>query len=129
MKPNKICIIDGSPLVQDIYQIIFKQYELEGVRIIQAQRGKQALFLLRAHLDTDLIVLDMNLPDINGLALLGFIKQQKYLQDIPVIVVSSSGSEEDVMDGLQMGAEAFIKKPFLPANLIRVIDRLACKNV
>ena len=83
-----------------------------------------ALQRLGEHADIELILLDINMPNMNGLEFLDKIKQDSALADIPVIIVSTEGKEEDTIRGLQAGAAAYIKKPFRSEEILVIIDRL-----
>jgi two-component system chemotaxis response regulator CheY len=100
--------------------------ELEvPVKIVEAESGFEALRFLPRE-DFDLVVTDNNMPDINGLELVSFIRQNKKYVDIPLVIVSTEGSERDRDKGLQLGADAYMVKPFDPDMLRQVvIDLLA----
>jgi two-component system chemotaxis response regulator CheY len=100
--------------------------ELEvPVKIVEAESGFEALRFLPRE-DFDLVVTDINMPDINGLELVSFIRQNKKYVDIPLVIVSTEGSERDRDKGLQLGADAYMVKPFDPDMLRQVvIDLLA----
>lgn len=91
--------------------------ELEGaVKLVEVGSGFEALRQLpREHYD--LIVTDINMPDINGLELVSFIRSNDAYRDIPLLIVSTEGSERDREKGLQLGADAYLVKPFDPDEL------------
>ena len=99
----------------------------EGLRPIECPTGKEALEACYRH-DAHVAILDLNLPDMDGIELLTEIKSHRLLKQIPVIIIGSTGSEEDIIQGLHIGALAYIKKPFQPANLFRVIKRVLRKS-
>ena len=72
----------------------------------------------------DLILTDINMPDINGLELISFIKRSNEYRDIPLVVVSTEGSERDRDRGLELGARAYLVKPIDPGELRRVVTDL-----
>ena len=95
------------------------------VKIVEAESGFEALrFLPRDELD--LVVTDINMPDINGLELVSFIRSNEKYAGIPLVIVSTEGSERDRDKGLGLGADAYLVKPFDPETLRQVvIDLLA----
>ena len=98
--------------------------ELEvPVKIVEAESGFEALRFLPRE-DFDLVVTDINMPDINGLELVSFIRQNKKYVDIPLVIVSTEGSERDRDKGLQLGADAYMVKPFDPDMLRQVVTDL-----
>ena len=98
--------------------------ELEGaVKIVEVASGFEAL----RHLSRerfDLIVTDINMPDINGLELVSFVKSNAAYRDIPLVIVSTEGSERDRDKGIGLGADAYLVKPFEPEALRDIARRL-----
>jgi two-component system chemotaxis response regulator CheY len=86
------------------------------VKITEASSGFEALRLLPRGI-FDLIVTDINMPDINGLELVSFVKKNPAYAAIPLIIVSTESSERDREKGLGLGADAYLVKPFEPEDL------------
>jgi len=86
------------------------------VKITEAGSGFEALRLLPRGA-FDLIVTDINMPDINGLELVSFLKKNDAYARIPLIIVSTEGSVRDREKGLGLGANAYLVKPFQPEDL------------
>ena len=97
------------------------------VEITEAASGFEALRLLPRE-PFDLILTDINMPDINGLELLSFVKRNAAYRGIPLIIVSTEGSERDREKGLGLGADAYLVKPFEPEDLRRVASELLAKR-
>jgi CheY-like chemotaxis protein len=121
---KKVLIIDDSELIHRMYDLIFLRCKNNGVRILHSYHGQDGLSELKRHPDTDLIILDIHMPVMNGLAFLNHCRQEGIFQHIPVIVTGTQGKEEDIMNGLKAGAKAYLTKPFETANLYKVIDKL-----
>jgi len=85
-------------------------------KIDEAESGFEALRMLPRN-SYDLIVTDINMPDINGLELVSFVKRNEAYRTIPLLIVSTEGSERDRERGLQLGADAYLIKPFEPEEL------------
>ena len=98
-----------------------------SVEITEAASGFEALRLLPRE-PFDLILTDINMPDINGLELLSFVKGNTAYRQIPLIIVSTEGSERDREKGLGLGADAYLVKPFEPDDLRRVASELLAKR-
>src|SRR5207253_1377417 len=79
---------------------------------VHAYDGKEALQQLKENRDVDLVLLDMNMPKMNGLELLEAMKADKEMKKIPVVLVTTEGSDEQTQRGLEAGAAAYVKKPF-----------------
>ncbi len=117
---NKILVIEDSMLHQRIYDIIFSKYK--KVHILHANNGQEGLDLLGINPDTVLVILDVNMPVMSGLEFLSHMKRETALGDVPVIISSTEGNEEDIVRGLKAGAAGYIKKPFQPDTLLKLID-------
>ena len=98
--------------------------ELDGaVKIVEVASGFEALRHLPRE-QFDLIITDINMPDINGLELVSFVKQNPAYREIPLVIVSTEGSERDRDKGIGLGADAYLVKPFEPEALRDIARRL-----
>lgn len=124
MEPKKALVIDDSSLIHRMFKLL-----LPKTVQIDAFDGNEALTRLAENPDTDLILLDINMPTMNGFELLQRLKAEPAFASIPVIIISTEGKDEDTIRGLQAGAAAYVRKPFrneAVAGLIRqVIERSA----
>jgi DNA-binding response OmpR family regulator len=102
---------------------LVKLLESDGYQVISAADGTQ-LEKVFSQDSEDLIVLDIGLPWVNGLELTKVLKSHVDLKDIPVVLVSGLGSQEDLDRGLKLGAEAYIRKPFDVDTLLSTIKNL-----
>lgn len=119
MLPRKVLVADDSKLMHKMYEVMLRQYPL-----VYALDGRQALDRLREHPDVDLVLLDINMPNMNGLEFLAEVWNQRSRDDLAVVIISTEGSEEDTVRGLEAGASAYIKKPFQTEEIVDVISRL-----
>ena len=119
MKPRKVLVVDDSKLLHRMFEMMLRQYPL-----VHAYDGKEALQQLKENRDVDLVLLDMNMPKMNGLELLEAMKADKEMKKIPVVLVTTEGSDEQTQRGLEAGAAAYVKKPFKNEELIAVVQRL-----
>lgn len=93
---------------------------LERYAIVEAASGFEALRLLpREHVD--LIITDINMPDINGLELISYVRNNPNYQNIPLFIVSTESGEKDLEKGLALGANEYLVKPFDPQKLQELI--------
>ena len=117
----KILVVDDE---QNIIEIVKFNLEREGYRVITAKDGITALQLARSE-DPDLIILDIMLPEQDGLTVCRLLQQEQKTRGIPIIMVSARGDELDKILGLEMGADDYVTKPFSPRELVaRVKARL-----
>jgi two-component system chemotaxis response regulator CheY len=119
VQPRKVLVVDDSKLMHKMYEVMLRQYPL-----VYASDGRQALERLREHEDIDLVLLDINMPNMNGLEFLAEVRAAGGHQGLAIIIISTEGREEDTTRGLEAGATAYIKKPFHSEEILDVISRL-----
>jgi two-component system, chemotaxis family, chemotaxis protein CheY len=121
-----ILIVEDSPTMRLLLTSSLE--ELDGpVKITQVENGFEALrYLPREHYD--LIVTDINMPDINGLELVSFVKSNATYRDIPLIIVSTESTERDRDRGLELGADAYLVKPFEPDELRDLVREMLSRG-
>ena len=96
--------------------------DLGSYEIEETASGFEALkFLSRER--HDLIITDINMPDINGLELVSFVKRNPLTKQIPLIIVTTERGDRDRAKGLELGAEEYLTKPFDPATLQRLVAK------
>jgi two-component system chemotaxis response regulator CheY len=118
---KRVLVVDDSSTTRAL--IVSTIEEMDGFETIEAPNGFEALKRIPEQ-PFDLIVTDINMPDINGLEIVHFVKHHPDYRSIPMIIVSTEGSDEDVKRGLDLGASAYVKKPFEPEQLKSTIRRL-----
>lgn len=105
MTDKTILIIEDDATIQNLLRLAIKS---NGHKAIIAEKGLSGISLFMSH-SPDLVLLDLGLPDIDGLEVLGQIRKTS---DIPVIIVSARGQENEKVSALDMGADDYITKPF-----------------
>lgn len=111
-------------MLQSGYRLVLQRYRAGGCQMLRALNGKEALEVLAANPDCDLIILDINMPVMSGLEFLYHCKHQPALSRIPVIISSTESEEDDIIRGLQAGAAAYLVKPFKVDELHQLITRV-----
>lgn len=101
--------------------------ENEGFKLFIAKNGKDAIALIEEH-DPEIILTDITIPFVNGLELISHVRNKLNLQT-PIIVFSSSGQEEMIINAFNLGASDFITKPFIPNELVIRIKRNLYKKI
>ena len=109
--PAPILVVDDDP---KIVSLVKTYLEREGLRIITAADGRAALHAYN-EFQPRLIVLDLMLPELDGLALMRIIRERS---DVPIVMVSARGSVADRVLGIHEGADDYLAKPFSPAELV-----------
>jgi two-component system, chemotaxis family, chemotaxis protein CheY len=123
MQPSKVLVIDDSSLIHKMFKVMLPKSTL-----VFAFDGREALKRLAEHPDVDLIFLDVNMPNMNGLEFLAQVKGDQALAKIPVIIVSTEGKEQDTLRGLRAGAAAYIKKPFRNETVMELMRKVLEKG-
>lgn len=109
----------------DLNMILFHDLlEAHGYKILQTKDGLEALRLAREHCP-DLIVMDIQLPQISGLDLIKWLKEDELLKAIPVVAVTAYAMKGDEERIRQSGCTAYIAKPISVANFLETVQRLA----
>jgi two-component system chemotaxis response regulator CheY len=93
------------------------------LKVDLAVSGFEALRMLPRQV-YDLVVTDINMPDIHGLELIAFIRSDPRYRGVPLVIVSTESGEEDRRRGLALGANAYLVKPFPERELLRVVEDL-----
>lgn len=119
MQPRKILVIDDSKLIHKMFNVMLRQYN-----VVHAHDGQEGLQSLSENADVELILLDINMPNMNGLEFLQKIKADSALASLPVVIISTEGKEEDTQRAMEAGAAAYIKKPFDHKQLLDKIAEL-----
>lgn len=118
---KKILVIDDSALIHQMYRLVMSRYKCE---IVDAMNGQEALDMVAVQDDIQLILLDINMPVMNGLQFLEKSAPLGILKKIPIIIISTEGKEEDTIRGLRLGARGYLKKPFNPPDLHSMIEKI-----
>ena len=124
MNPTEILIVDDSDLILQMYDLVLVRYRRTGAKVFRASNGQEALETLHDQPGVNLIPLDINMPIMSGLEFLGRCSKFSLYAKIPVIIISTKGSEEDTLRALEAGAFGYITKPFDPEELHSLIARV-----
>ncbi|HID94796.1 MAG TPA: response regulator [Candidatus Latescibacteria bacterium] len=113
MPKGKILIVDDE---EDILTLLAYNLQKEGYRTVGVKTGEAALQLVEEE-NPDLIILDLMLPEIDGLEVCRILKSNEKTSAIPIIMLTAKGEEADIVVGLEMGADDYVTKPFSPRVL------------
>jgi two-component system chemotaxis response regulator CheY len=109
--PLDVLIVDDSAAIRKILQRVLRQAEVGVREVYEASDGLEALETLKKH-KVHLVLADVNMPNMNGMQLLAHLKSTAEWQQLPVIMVTTEGSQSKVMEAVQLGAAGYIRKPF-----------------
>jgi two-component system, chemotaxis family, chemotaxis protein CheY len=119
----RVLIVDDS---QTMRKVIRKSIAMSGFKMescLEAEDGLEALELLQGH-GIDLILADVNMPVMNGLEMLRKLRGGGSHRDIPVILITTEGSESRLEEARALGIQGYIQKPFHPETLREVLERV-----
>ncbi len=119
---QRILIVEDSATMRSLLAAALEEIGVP-VSITEATSGFEALRCLPRE-DFDLVVTDINMPDINGLELVSFMKNNEKYRSIPMVIVSTEGAERDQARGMELGANAYVVKPFEPEALRKIAREL-----
>lgn len=112
-----IFVVEDEKPIQELLQY---NLEKEGFKVSSSANGEEALETIKEKVP-DLILLDWMLPDLSGIKICRYLKQDKTVKNIPVIMLTAKGEEEDKIKGFNTGAEDYMTKPFsFPELLVRI---------
>lgn len=118
---NEVLVVDDSKVMRDMVVACLRG--LPEARFTQAASGLEAIERLSLG-RFDLVVLDLNMPDISGIEVLEFVRAQDALKTLPIVVVTTRGDEASRSAALAAGATLFITKPFTPEVIVAEAQRL-----
>ncbi len=118
-----ILVVDDSTSIRAIIKKIIKLSGFDVGRFWEAPDGLKALSVLQTQ-HVDLMLTDINMPNMDGMELISCMKDTERLADIPIVVVSTEGSEKKMKKALDMGAAGYVKKPFVPEEIKRTLNTI-----
>ncbi len=120
---KKILLVDDKAEVRELVKVTLDGSDYE---FISAVNGLEAIEKATA-LKPDLILLDIMMPEMDGFEACRRIKENPKTKDIPIIILTAKGQDEDVKKGLDSGALDYFVKPFSPLDLLKKIDEIFSK--
>ena len=117
---KKILVVEDSRITREL--IVSAIEDVGDFEIVEAGNGFEALKLLPRNRFC-LILTDINMPDINGLELVKFIRSNEFYKEIPLIIISTEGSKRDREKGVALGANGYLVKPFEPEDLQELVKK------
>jgi two-component system alkaline phosphatase synthesis response regulator PhoP len=117
MRPMKILIVDDEPHLRTLIQQTLEELEDEGVDLITATNGEEALESIRQE-QPNLVFLDVMMPKKNGFDVCNAVKNELGLKNVHVVLLTAKGQEFDRQRGQEVGADMYMTKPFDPDALV-----------
>lgn len=117
---NDILIVDDSATIRNMMKRTIRMIDLDVGEIFEAANGIEALARLCEH-EVAVLLVDINMPTMNGIQLLTRMKQNEKLKDIPVVIASTEGSQKRIDQLHELGVAGYVRKPFQPERLREVL--------
>jgi len=121
MDRQRILIVEDSPTMRQL--LVFALRRLAGVDLVEAQDGMDGLRKLSSD-RFDLALIDINMPVMDGLKLIGLMRSEEALRDVPVVVITTEGAEQDRERALRLGADEYLTKPIQANRVLEVVRGL-----
>jgi two-component system chemotaxis response regulator CheY len=118
---TEVLVVDDSTVMREMVVACLRARE--RFRFTHAASGLEAIERLSLA-PFDLVVLDLNMPDIGGIEVVEFIRAQDKMRDLPILIVTTRGDEASRERALGVGASAFMTKPFTPEGILEQVDAL-----
>lgn len=120
----KILVAEDDPSIRSL---IAELLRLEGHDVMEYSDGGSALDALRSSAAPDLVILDIMMPQVDGLALLGEIRAQATTKTVPVVMLTAKADDSTTWAGWSAGCDYYMTKPFEPDDLISAVNRLSSR--
>lgn len=125
MPPSKILVVDDSKVMREMIVACLRGHS--NLTFTHAASGLEAIEKLSLQ-TFDLVVLDLNMPDIGGIEVLEFIRSQDTLRGLPILIVTTRGDEQSRARALEAGATSFMTKPFRPEAILSEVSGLLARG-
>ncbi|WP_397450633.1 response regulator [Pseudomonas sp. NA-150] len=125
MSKVSVLVVDDAPFIRDLVKKGLRNY-FPGIQIEDAINGRKAQILLERE-TFDMVLCDWEMPEMSGLELLTWCRQQESLKTMPFIMVTSRGDKENVVQAIQAGVTDFIGKPFTNEQLLTKVKKALAK--
>ncbi len=107
-----VLIVDDSAAIRKILQRVLRQAEVPIGEVFEAGDGIEALAALKIRTTVGLILSDINMPNMDGLQFLTQVRAIPEWQHVPIVMITTEGSQNKVMEAVQLGASGYVRKPF-----------------
>ncbi len=117
----KVMVVEDSPMTRQL--ITFALKRLPDIRITESTNGMEAFKKLSSE-TFDLILTDVNMPGMDGLKLIEFLRKEPKYKETPIIVITTESAEEDKNKAMAIGATAYLPKPIQTQGLLKMVEQL-----
>ncbi len=121
----RILAVDDSPSMR---QMVGVTLESAGHEVLQASDGQEALDLARDRPPVDLVITDVNMPRLDGIALVRQLRLLPHYRGVPLLVLTTEASSEKKLEGKAAGATGWVVKPFSPESLLATVSKVIARR-
>jgi two-component system chemotaxis response regulator CheY len=115
-------VVEDSPTMRQL--IVFALRRIRGLEITEADDGVDALKKLGGGVRFDIVLTDINMPIMDGLKLVSLVRKDSTHKEIPIVIITTEGAQEDRQRALALGANAYITKPIQAPQVINTVKEL-----
>lgn len=119
---NKVLIVDDSATMRKIITRVLRQAEIPCSTVLEAGNGIEGLAKLQSDPDIELILSDINMPEMNGVDFVKAVRVTYAKEKLPMIMVTTEGGEAMMKNALDLGANGYVTKPFTPESIRRALE-------
>ncbi|MDW3651183.1 MAG: response regulator [Bacteroidia bacterium] len=118
---KRLLIVDDEPHIRMLLEQTLEDLEDEGVELLQAVNGQEALDIIQDK-QPQLVFLDVMMPLLNGIEVCQTVKQKWGMEEVYIVLLTAKGQEMDRKEGLEVGADLYMTKPFDPDALLSIAE-------
>jgi two-component system, chemotaxis family, chemotaxis protein CheY len=119
--PRKILVVEDSPMMVQLYRLVL---ERAGTELVVASTGVDGLDRAAQEPDVELFIVDINMPELDGIEFLRQLRTDLGITGVPAIVISTESEDADRKAAFEAGATAYLQKPWAPEQLLETIARV-----
>ena len=120
---KQVLIVDDEAHIRLLIERLLEDLENDGVQIQSSKNGTEGLEKIRAF-RPDLVFLDVMMPGINGFEVCRIVKKELAMDDVFVVLLTAKGQKQDAITGSEVGADAYMTKPFSPDELLELAEKV-----
>ena len=121
---NKILIVDDSATMRKIIMRVLRQADFKADTVLEASNGVEGLERLVSDPDIQLILSDINMPEMNGIDFVKAVRTKHDAGSMPMVMITTEGGETMVQNALDCGANGYVTKPFTPESIRAELDKV-----
>lgn len=119
---EKLLIVDDSATMRKIIMRVLRQAKIPVKEILEAANGKEGLQRLVANPDIQLVLTDINMPEMNGIDFVRAVRTRHDKRSLPMVVITTEGGESMMQIAISSGANGYVRKPFTPDSIRAALE-------